>query len=284
MEKHLKAYAKINLFLDVVGKREDGYHDLNMIMLPLELHDTIFIEPIAYLRDDYITCDHVELQETKYNLISATLKEMKKRYGYNDKFNIIIHKEIPISAGLGGGSSNSAAVIKYLEEYKKLNLPKEEELDLAKSLGCDVPYCLLNKPAHVTGVGEKIELIPMKKQFYVLVVKPLKGCSTKKVFALADEMELEHSDPSNVIKALADGDEELLSKSVFNSLEKASATFVPEIYDVEKMLRKDGFKVVLMSGSGSSVVALTLDKKLVTSMYRKYEKLDYDVILTKTLR
>lgn len=284
MEKHLKAYAKINLFLDVVGKREDGYHDLNMIMLPLELHDTIFIEPFSFLKDNYITCDHVELQETKYNLISATLKEMKKRYKYNDNFNIVIHKEIPISAGLGGGSSNAAAVIKYLEAYKKLDLPKEEELDLAKSLGCDVPYCLLNKPAHVTGVGEKIELIPMKKQFNVLIVKPLKGCSTKKVFALADEMQLDHSDPEGVIEALANGDEDLLAKSVFNSLEKASATFVPEIYEVENMLRKDGFKVVMMSGSGSAVIAVTLDKKLATNMYRKYEKLDYDVILTKTLR
>lgn len=283
MEKHLKAYAKINLFLDVIGKREDGYHDLNMVMLPLELHDTIFIEPISYLKDDYITCDHVELQETKYNLISATLKEMKKRYGYDNKFNIIIHKEIPISAGLGGGSSNSAAVIKFLEDYKKLNLPKEEELDLAKSLGCDVPYCLLNKPAHVTGVGEKIEQIPMKKQFYVLIIKPLNGCSTKKVFALADEMQLEHGNPDGVIQALANGDEELLEKSVFNALEKASATIVPEIYKVKDMMRKDGLKVVLMSGSGSSVIGLSLDKKLITSLFRKYEKLDYDVILTKTL-
>lgn len=284
MEKHLKAYAKINVFLDVVSKREDGYHNLDMVMLPLELHDTITIEPVSYLRDDYITCDHIELQETKYNLISLTLKEMKKRYGYKDNFNIIIHKEIPISAGLGGGSSNSAAVIKYLEELKKLNISNDEENNLAKSLGCDVPYCLINKPAHVTGVGENIELIPMKDQYYVLILKPTKGCSTKKVFAKADEMTLEHSSSKDVIDALASGDEDLLAKSVFNSLEKVSGSIVPEIFELKQLLKNDGFKVVLMSGSGSSVFALTKDKKLALSKYKKYEKLDLEVILTKTLK
>ena len=285
MEKYLKAYAKINLFLDVVSKREDGYHELKMVMLPLELHDSILIEPVTYLKDDYITCDHVELQDTKYNLISQTLKMMKEKYGFKSFHNVIIHKEIPISGGLGGGSSNAAAVMRYLNQAKKLKLSNDELINLGLEIGCDVPFCLSNKPAYVEGVGEKLEFIPVKDQYYVVILKPKKGLSTKKVFAEADQVELEHSESyKDVIEALKTGDEDLLAKSVFNSLEKVSIGLVPEIQNFKEMLIKDGFKVVLMSGSGSTVFALTKNKKLASQKYLKYDKMGFDAYLTKTLK
>lgn len=279
----VKAYAKINLFLDVVAKRDDGYHDLNMVMLPLELHDAIEVETSPVLSDSFITTDHVDLQITKYNLINSTLEKMKKKYGFKQNFIIKVHKEIPISAGLGGGSSNSAATIKAIKHLTKLKISQEEEIALGASLGADVPFCLMNVPAHVEGIGEKVTPIKMKKKFDVIIIKPSQGLSTRKVFELADSMELEHSNIDNVITALENGDEELLAKSLFNSLEKPSISLLPEIQNVKDVLKKLGFKMVLMSGSGSSVFALTSNHKFAISKYRELEKKGYEVYLTRTL-
>lgn len=278
----IKAQAKINLYLDVLAKRDDGYHDLDMVMLPLQLHDTIQIEKLLYGKDTYITCDHVDLQETKYNLITLTIAEMRKRYGIKDNLDVTVHKEIPISGGLGGGSSNCAATIKALEGLYNLNLSAEEELNLAVSLGADVPFCLLNTPAHVEGIGEKVSPIKVKKPFYVILMKPSQGLSTKRVFEASDKKPLYHGNVQDVIKALENGDDELLEKSLFNSLELTSIELVPEIQEIKDMLKKDGFKLVLMSGSGSTVFALTRDHRFAKRKAREYENKNYNVILTKT--
>ena len=279
----VKAYAKINLFLDVVSKRDDGYHDLNMVMLPLELHDAIEVETSPVLSDSFITTDHVDLQIAKYNLINSTLEKMKKKYGFKQNFIIKVHKEIPISAGLGGGSSNSAATIKAIKHLAKLKISPEEEVELGASLGADVPFCLMNVPARVEGIGEKVTPIKMKKKYDVIIIKPSQGLSTRKVFELGDSMELEHSNIDNVITALENGDEDLLAKSLFNSLEKPSIQLVPEIQNVKDELKKLGFKMVLMSGSGSSVFALTSNHKFATAKYHELEKKGYEVYLTRTL-
>lgn len=279
----VKAYAKINLFLDVISKRDDGYHNLNMVMLPLELHDSIEIETSPGLSDSFITTDHVDLQIAKYNLINKTLCEMQKRYGISQNFIINVHKEIPISAGLGGGSSNSAAVIKAIKHIKRIKLSKEEEINLGASLGADVPFCLANVPSRVEGIGEILTPIKMKKRYDVIIIKPERGLSTRKVFELADTMILEHSNVDNVIKALETGDDDLLANSLFNALEKPSISMVPEIQDAKDELKKMGFKLVLMSGSGSSVFALTTNHKFAYLKYREFEKKGYEVYLTKTL-
>lgn len=280
---YVKAYAKINLFLDVISERDDGYHNLNMVMIPLELHDSIEIESSPVLSDSFITTDHVDLQVTKYNLINTTLKEMKKRYGFKQNFIIKVHKEIPISAGLGGGSSNAAAVIKAINHIARLKLSTSEEIELGSSLGADVPYCLMNTPAHVEGIGEKITPIKMRKKYDVIIVKPSQGLSTKKVFEYGDTLILDHGEIDGVIKALETGDDELLEKSLFNALEKPSMVLVPEIQDVKDKLKDMGFKLVLMSGSGSSVFALTTNHKLAQAKYRELERKGYEVYLTKTL-
>ena len=279
----VKAYAKINLFLDVLSKRDDGYHNLNMVMLPIELHDSIEIATSPALSDSYVTTDHVDLQITKFNLINTTLKEMKKRYGFKQNFIIKVHKEIPISAGLGGGSSNSAAVIKAVKHLAKLKIADDELIQLGASLGADVPFCLMNTPAQVEGIGEKVTPIKMKKKFDVLIIKPSEGLSTRRVFELADSMDLDHGDISKVIEALEKGDEELLEKSLFNSLEKPSIQMLPEVQKVKDELKAAGFKLVLMSGSGSSVYALTSNHKFAVSKYHEFDRKGYEVYLTRTL-
>ena len=208
---------------------------------------------------------------------------MKKKYNLKQNFIINVHKEIPISAGLGGGSSNSAAVIKAIKHLTRLKLSDDELVELGASLGADVPFCLRNVPAHVEGIGEKVTPIKMKKRFDVLIIKPSQGLSTRRVFELADTLDLDHADINGVIKALETGDEELLEQTMFNSLEKASIQLVPEIDRVKKELKAAGFKLVLMSGSGSSVFALTTNRKFAQAKFHEFERKGYEVYLTRTL-
>lgn len=280
----IKSFAKINLFLDVTGKTDDGYHDLKMVMIPLELHDAIEITSLPYFKDDYITCDRVELRDSKYNTISLALKKMKEVYKFDNKFNIHVHKEIPIQSGLGGGSSNAGSVMSALNKCLKLNAPHQEMIDMAKTIGADVPFFIDCKPSLVEGIGEKLSQISLKHDYYVVILKPERGLSTKTVFAKCDEMPLEHKDINDVIKALETGDDELLAKSMFNSLEKPSFELAPELKGYKDMLIKDGFKMALMTGSGSCIYGLTSDKHFAHAMYKKYEKEGYEVYLTKTIK
>lgn len=281
---YVKAPAKINLYLDVLGRREDGYHDLDMVMLPLELHDTIDFERVPNARYTHIVSDTIERQVIKHNSIYRTHELLVDEYNYNQNFVIRVHKEIPIYAGMGGGSSNAAAAFRFFLKRGKLKLSEEEQIKLCLKIGADVPFCLKNVPAHVEGIGEKVTPIKVKKQFSVLVIKPKQGLSTKDVFTACDKYELKHGNVQNVIKALETGDEKLLAKSMFNSLEEVSIALCPEIAEIKEMLKKDGFNCVLMTGSGSCVYALTSNSTLAFSKYLKYEHKGYEVYLTKTIK
>ena len=281
---YVKAPAKINLYLDVLGRRENGYHDLDMVMLPLELHDTISFEYVPHETHTHLVSDIVERLIIDHNLIYRTHELLVKEYGYKQNFIIRLHKEIPVYAGLGGGSSNAAAALKAFKKYGKIKMSEEEELQFCLKLGADVPYCMKNVPAHVEGIGEKVTPIKLKKQYFVLVIKPEQGLSTKHVFEESDKCELKHGNVNDVIKALETGDDELLAKSMFNSLEEVSMRLCPEVKAVKEMLLKDGFKCVLMTGSGSCVFALTTNYTFAVSKYLKYERKGYEVYLTKTLK
>ena len=281
---YVKAPAKINLYLDVLGRREDGYHDLDMVMLPLELHDTIDFERIPNANYTHIVSDTIERQVIKHNSIYRTHELLVSEYNYNQNFVIRVHKEIPIYAGMGGGSSNAAAAFRHFIKRGKLKLSEEEQIKLCLKIGADVPFCLKNVPAHVEGIGEKVTPIKVKKQFSVLVIKPKQGLSTKDVFTESDKYELKHGNVKGVIKALETGDEKLLADSMFNSLEEVSMKLCPEIAKIKEMLKKDGFKCVLMTGSGSCVYALTSNATLALTKYWKYEHKGYEVYLTKTIK
>ena len=281
---YVKAPAKINLYLDVLGKREDGYHNLDMVMLPLELHDTISFERIPNAHYTHIVSDSIERQIINHNSIYRTHELLEKQYDYKHNFIIKVHKEIPIYAGLGGGSSNAAAALRYFKRVGKLKMTEEEEIKFCTQIGADVPFCLKNVPAHVEGIGERITPIKVKKQYFVLIIKPKQGLSTKDVFTECDKYELKHGNVQNVIKALETGDDKLLSESLFNSLEEVSMELCPEVKKAKEMLLKDKFKAVLMTGSGSCVFALTTNYTLALSKFIKYEHKGYEVYLTKTAK
>ncbi len=281
---YVKASAKINLYLDVLGKRADGYHDLDMVMLPLELHDTLSFEYVPSATYTHIISDTIERQIIDNNLVYRTHDLLKKELDYKPNFIIRVHREIPFYAGMGAGSANAAASLKYFLRFGKVKLSEEETLKLALKLGADVPFLMKNVPAHVEGVGEKVTPIKIKKQYFVVVIKPKQGLSTKVVFEESDKTEMEHGNVQDVIKALETGNDTLLGKSVFNSLEKVSMKLCPEVFKIKEMMKKDGFKIVLMTGSGSCVFAMTTNYTLALSKYLKYEHKGYEVYLTKTLK
>ena len=279
----IKSYAKINICLNVLGKRENGYHDVDMIMLPLQLHDSVLFGELKNASDHFVTIDDFSLGLFKYNTATAALEKMQKKYKFNNKFRITIHKVIPMQAGLGGGSSNAAAVINAVNKYLKLNLPYEELIDIATGLGSDIPFFISSKPARCRGIGEKIEYINVKNDYYCLIVKPAQGCSTQAIYDASDEMNLTFGDVEVVKKALEEGDDELLAKSIFNSLEAPAISAVPEIQVIKDRLKTAGLKIVMMSGSGSSVFALSTDKKQIKEAAKLFEG-QYLTEITKVIK
>jgi len=280
---YIKAPAKINLALNILDKREDGYHDLDMIIVPLDLHDSIEIEIFRGSDTTYITCDEVSLASNKYNLASIAIKKARDIYHFKENFEITIHKEIPISAGLGGGSANAAAVLIAIFKLLKITPTKQELIDLAKTIGADVPYCLFNTPSRVSGIGEFVEPIACKNKYFVLIVKPQQGLSTKEVFSQCDQKTYKNADIPTIIDALKTGDDVLLSNNMSNALQDTAINMLPAIKDIIDGLHKDGLSAVMMSGSGSAVFALSHDHHLLSKLEKKYDNLGYEVVLTKTI-
>lgn len=279
----LKSYAKINICLNVVGKRKDGYHELDMVMLPLQLHDSILFTENKNGHDHFVTIDDFSLGLFKYNIATAAIEKMQSKYKFDNKFRITIHKVIPMQAGLGGGSSNAAAVINGVNSYLKLNLPYEELISVSTGLGADIPFFITSKPARCRGIGEIIDFINVKNDYYVLLVKPEQGCSTQGVYKVSDEMELKSGNVETVIKALEEGDDELLANSIFNALEEPAISLVPEIQVIKDKLLNAGLRIVQMTGSGSVVFALSTNKKLIKSVAKSLEN-QYLVEVTKVIK
>ena len=261
--KSVKSFAKINISLRVISKREDGYHELDSVMVPIELHDSIIISTLQNSGDNFVTVDDFSNGLVHYNLASAGINALAKKYGFSTKFRVYIHKVIPMQAGLGGGSSNAAFTMKAVNQMLKLNATDEEIIELASPLGADIPFFVKCAPARCKGIGEKIEPIEIKNNYSVLIVKPASGCSTKEVFAIADKKEFKSVDIDTVVKALKEGDDELLASAMGNSLEEAAMELVPEIRQIKETLLAAGFKLVLMSGSGSTVFALSTDSSFL---------------------
>ena len=269
MTKSVKSYAKINISLNVKSKREDGYHELDSIMVPIELHDSIVVSRSSNNIDHFVTVDDFSNGLIHYNLVSTVIEKLTQKYNFKERFRFYIHKVIPMQAGLGGGSSNAAFALKAVNNILKLGASNEELIEMAAPYGADIPFFINCKPSRCTGIGEKMEPITIKNNYYVLIVKPDEGCSTKEVFKVADKNPYPQVDIDKVVKALETGNDDLLAESIGNSLEEASISINPEIQNVKNFLKEEVLKLVLMSGSGSSVFALSQDKKELKKVMEK---------------
>ena len=280
---HIRSFAKINISLNITEKRKDGYHELDSVMLPISLHDSLVISKLNTATDNFVTVDDFSIGTFSYNLATFSIEKLQSIYHFNDKFRILIHKVIPIQAGLGGGSSNAAFTMKAVNSMLKLGATDDELIELAKTLGADIPFFIKCKPARVQGIGEKLTPITVKNNYYVLIVKPEAGCSTREVYGISDTMDLKVCNIDNVIRALEEGDDELLAENISNALQEPAIKTVPAIQTIIDELHDNGLKMVQVTGSGSAVFALSTDKLLLKRVLKKLED-KYEVELAKVIK
>lgn len=255
-----RAYAKINLCLDVVRRREDGYHELEMIMAPVNLYDTLNFEFSDELR---LQSNVPYLPLDRRNTIVKAIELLREEYGFKENFEITLQKHIPTQAGMAGGSTDGAAAIRALNKMLQLGMDNEKMVEIAKKVGADVPFCLRSRPAFVTGIGENLEHFRVHTPFYLLLVKPYKGVSTKVAFETLDFSCAEHPDCRRMREALIGNDYDGVLQSLGNTLEQSAFKLVPQIATIKQELLALGFDGALMSGSGSTVFALTRDPELL---------------------
>lgn len=276
-----RAYAKINLCLDVKGRREDGYHELDMIMVPITFYDVLEMEPAA---ETELHINRSYLPVNEKNTIIKAVRVMQEKYGFNTNFSCRLQKHIPTRAGLAGGSADAAAAIRMMNRMMDLNLTVEEMAETGKEVGADVPFCVMNRPAMVSGIGEILTPFSVNLDFDILLVKPRRGVSTKTAFEIIDQGGGEHPDCRKMREALILGDYQGVVSSLGNTLEAASMMLVSDIKLIKEYLISRGFDGVLMSGSGSTVFGITRDAGLCDEVMEEMKKKKYFVRKTKILR
>lgn len=248
----LNAYAKINWSLDTVGLRDDGYHLLDMVMQSVDLHDTLFIEPAGELR--LITDGRVRVPENSANLALRAAQALREHAHAAAGVQITLHKRIPVGAGMGGGSSDAAAVLHGLNALWGLNYDLSTLCAIGLTLGADVPYCLTGGLCRAQGIGEILTPIPLDKVYHLVVIQPCRGLSTRQVFgALQQTPPVRRPQTEGVIAALQTGNLTLLSQTIGNTLQGVSEALRPEIHTAVSALRERGARAAQMTGSGSAV-------------------------------
>lgn len=284
----IRALAKINLAIDVLGKREDGYHKIDMVTIPLKLHDSIEITPLPVHSglETYLYCDDPTIFCNESNLAYKALNAMRENFRVNGQFRMFIHKRIPVQAGLGGGSADAAAVIKALDNYMHDSNENKDEIErkIALSIGADVPFCLYSKPSRVEGIGENLTPIKVKHPYHVLIVKPNIGLSTRSVYEAFDlcESEVKHPNIDELIKALEEDDEKLIEKNMINVLSIPAIKALPLIQELLDKMKVMGLNLSGMSGTGSACFAINKDKKLLERAMNIFSKDNkYECYLTE---
>ncbi len=275
-----RAYAKINLCLDVAGRRDDGYHELKMIMVPINFYDVL---EMTKAEETTLVLNRAYLPVNEKNTIIKAIRVMQERFGVTSEYACKLQKHIPTRAGLAGGSADAAAAIRMIAKMERLNVTRDELIDAAKEVGADVPFCLLNRPAYVSGIGEKIIPFTCHPDFDILLVKPRRGVSTKDAFDIVDREEPVHPDCEAMRKALIENDYQGIVSSLGNSLESAAVQLVSEIRTVKEKLTAYGFDGVLMSGSGSTVFAITKNEELLEKAIGELRRENYFVRRTNIL-
>lgn len=272
-----RAYAKINLALDVFNIREDGYHDINSIMVPINFYDELEIN-IAN-KDEY-HCNKYFVRFNEHNSIIKMINTVKEKYGINDHYYINLNKVVPMQAGLGGGTSDAASTLRILKKLYNLNLSREDERQLCVAVGADVLFNYYNKPAIVSGIGDCVEPFEIKKEYSVLIVKPKSGVSTKESYETLDMNICNHPNIDKLKLALINGDD--IHGLLGNSLEQPALILNKDVEKIKKQLISNGATNVLMSGSGSSVFAISEDINEINKLAEIVKNSEHYTRITKT--
>ena len=265
-EIYIKARAKVNLSLEVLGKREDNYHNLESVFQKINLYDEIYIKKIQ--EKDFRLKINVKELDSKENIIYKAYRKLKEQYKVINGIEVIVNKKIPMQAGMAGGSTDCAAFIIAMNKLFKLKLSKEEMEALGKSLGADVVPCFYNKAIKAEGIGDMITTIDTDFKYYMVIIKPEIACNTKEMYQKLDtEKDIQQLHTSeNIIKALENKDIQLLTNNLYNVFEEVVQE-KQSIQEIKKELLNNGALQALMTGSGSCVYGIFKDKQSAKNAY-----------------
>ncbi|MFL2060022.1 4-(cytidine 5'-diphospho)-2-C-methyl-D-erythritol kinase [Marinilactibacillus psychrotolerans] len=283
MEIVEKVPAKINLTLNVLNKRPDGFHEMRMVMTSIDLSDHLTFNE----RNDQqitLTSNAAFIPLNKKNIVYQAVRLLKERYEIQKGVDINIDKQIPVAAGLGGGSSDAAATLRGLNRLWELELTLEELALIGEQLGSDVPFCIYKKAAYATGRGEVIKLIHEIPQCWVILVKPPKGISSWTVFEELDLASLPHYNHDKMIEAINENNYEEMIRYAGNALEEISGKYRPDIKMIKGKMEKFGADVAIMSGTGPTVYGLTQQYSKAQRIVNGLKGFCREVYLVRTLK
>ena len=251
-----KAYAKVNLSLDVIGKRDDGYHDLRTVMQTVDLYDTLSFS----LNDTghvTLTSSSDQVPSDDSNLIVRACNLMREAYDIKEGIDVDLVKDIPVQAGLGGGSTDAACALRAMNDLFSLGLSAGQLCAHGATLGADVPFCIRGGTCLAEGIGEILTPLPSPPACTVLIVKPQAGISTAEAYQTLDLKPIEnHPDTDALVRALQDDDLKTMCDVMGNVFEPVAFRRIPALRDLEHTMRDYGALRAMMSGSGPSVFGI----------------------------
>lgn len=276
-----RSYAKINLTLDILGKREDGYHSLKTVMQTVNLSDLIIVD--KHDGEIKVTTNKKFLPSNNKNIAYAACEAFLKETGIRGGAKILIHKNIPVAAGLAGGSGNGAAVLAAMNKLHSEPLTDAELCKLGAKLGADVPYCLMGGTQLAEGIGEILTPLKPMSNHCVLLVTPPISVSTRAIFSEFDNIEKDiFPNTATMIKAIENDDFDGICNNLSNTFESVTAKMYPVIDEIKQKMLSDGAKGAIMSGSGPTVFGFFNDYKTAKASHDSFSKTYKDVFLTNT--
>lgn len=277
-----KSYAKINLTLDVLGRLENGYHEVEMLMQTVNLFDLIIID-----KEDYnirVTTNLKYLPSNHKNIAYKACTEFFKSTGIRGGAKVLIHKNIPVAAGLAGGSGNGAAVLCALDLLYNTGLSQAELCEIGSRLGADVPYCITGGTQLAAGLGDKLKPVVSMPETIVLLVRPPISISTPMIYEQIDAVPLpRHPDTYGMIDAIAHGARAEIAQKLYNVMEQVTANEHPVLKGIKQKLISNGALGAAMSGTGPTVFGLFDDYEKAKASADSFSTMYKDVYLTRTI-
>lgn len=256
----MRAYAKINLGLDVIGRLENGYHEVRMIMQSINLYDKVSVTRNKTGRINVKT-NLTFLPTGPDNLVYRAAAMLIEEFGIQDGVDIDLYKFIPVAAGMAGGSTDAAAVLKAVNKIFGLGLDDGALMERGAKLGADIPYCIMGGTALAEGIGERLTPLPKCPHFYLVIAKPGISVSTKMVYgSLRLDDTIIHPDTEGIIEAITNKDVEGIADRLCNVLESVTVKEYPVIQDIKAEMIRYGALNSLMSGSGPTVFGIFTDE------------------------
>lgn len=268
----LKALAKINLGLDVVRRREDGYHEVHMIMQTIHLYDLLEIQKIRE-PEIQIVSNLSFLPVNENNLVYKAARLLQEEFALTDGISVKLTKRIPVAAGMAGGSTDAAAMLYAMNQLYDLGLSRRELMKRGVQIGADVPYCLMRGTALAEGIGEKLTQLPPMIKCPVLIAKPSISVSTKFVYQnLKLDEQTNHPDIDALMKDIREKDFDSVCAHMGNVLESVTIPNYPVIAEIKQQMMRSGAKASMMSGSGPTVFGLFEDGETAKRALREMKR------------